>query len=184
MQKKPNWLLIIGLSLGGLCLLGCVAVVALFLFSTSKDQASLDKSSLATGVSAPDFELTALNGGTVRLSGYRGHPVLLSISTTWCPDCRSEAPILENIHKAHPELAVLSVDSGERSMTVQNFVQAFGITYPVLLDTDGKVSNLYQIMYIPTNLFIDKDGIIQAKIVETVTPQLMDKFLPQIGITP
>ncbi len=184
MKQKPNWLLIVGLLLGGLCLVGCVLAGAFVVFFPSYYQSSLDKSSLAVGASAPDFELTALTGETIRLSQFRGQPVLLSMGATWCPDCRTEAPLLEEVHKAHPELIVLMVDSKESPGVIQSFADQFGITHPILLDRDGKVLDLYKVYAIPTDIFIDKDGIIRAKIIETVTPQLLAKYLPEIGINP
>jgi peroxiredoxin len=182
--KKTNWFLIISASLAGLCVLGCLAVGALALLFPSIYQTYLQNSSLAVGDPAPDFELTALTGETVRLSQFRGQPVLLTFSASWCPDCRVEAPLLEDVHKAHPELVILLVDLKESPNAVQAFVDDFGMTHPVLLDRDGSVSEQYQVFAIPTELFIDEDGIIRAKIIERVTPELLAKYLPLIGIQP
>lgn len=184
MKKNPNWLLIAGLSLGGLCLLGCLAVVALAVFFPSIYQNSMENSSLAIGNAAPDFELTALTGETIRLSQFRGQPVLLSLGATWCPDCRTEAPLLQELHRDHPELIVLMVDSKEGSEVVQQFADEFGITHPILLDRDGAVAELYQVFAIPTDLFIDADGIIRAKIIESVTAELLAEKLPLVGVNP
>ena len=76
------------------------------------------------------------------------------------------------------------VDSNESQGFVQDFVGEFGITYPVLLDSDGAISRKYQIFAIPTALFIDSDGIIQAKLIESVTPDLLAEKLPLIGVQP
>jgi len=184
MKKKPNWLVIIGLSIAGLCLLGCVGIGAFALFFPSIYQHTLNNSSLAIGASAPDFELTTLTGETIRLSQFRGQPVLLTIGAAWCPDCRVEAPILEELYKQHPELNIVLVDSKETPDVVQKFVDEFGITHPVVLDKDGSVSQLYQVFAIPTEIFIDKNGIIRAKIIETVTPELLAAKLPLIGVKP
>ncbi|HET9912509.1 MAG TPA: redoxin domain-containing protein [Anaerolineales bacterium] len=184
MKKKPNWLLIAGLSLAGLCLIGCLAAVVISLFFPSFFQAYLENSSLAIGEAAPDFELTALTGETIRLSQFRGQPVLLSIGATWCPDCRKEAPLLQELHKTHPELVILMVDSKEGPDIVQQFADEFGITHPILLDRDGAVMELYQVFAIPTDLFIDAEGIIRAKIIESVTSQLLAEKLPLIGVEP
>ena len=184
MKKKPNWLVIIGLSLGGLCLLSCVAAAGLVLFFPSLYQFGLENSSLSVGQAAPDFELASLTGETIRLSQFQGQPVVLSIGASWCPDCRAEAPIIEELHKNHPELIILLVDSKETADVVQAFVDEFDITHPVLLDKDGAVSELYQIFAIPTDIFIDKDGVIRAKIIESVTPELLAEKLPLIGVNP
>jgi len=151
-------------------------------FSPNIYQYQLENSSLKVGRAAPDFELSSLNGDLVRLSQFKGQPVLLSIGASWCPDCRVEAPILQELHERHPELVVLMVDSKEGLETVRDFSDEFGFTFPVLLDQDGSVSDLYQIFAIPTELFIDADGIIRAKAIESVTHEMLTENLSLIGV--
>lgn len=184
MKKKTNWWVVIGISAAGLCLLGCLGIGLLAVFVPNIYQYALENSSLRVGDTAPDFELPALTGETVRLSQFKGQPVLLSIAASWCPGCRLEAPLLEETHQVHPELVVLLVDMKESADVVQGFVDEFGITHYVLLDIDGGVSEQYQVLAIPTVLFIDADGIIRAKVVESVTPRLLEEYLPRIGVTP
>ena len=184
MNKKKNWLAIIAISLAGICFLACGGISLAIHFAPNIYQSSLDQSSLKVGTPAPDFELTALNGETIRLSHYRGQPVLLTFGATWCPDCRAETPLVQELHVNHPELVIILVDSKESSAAVQKFADEFGITHPILLDTDGATSDTYRIIAIPTELFIDVKGIIRAKIVESVTPKLLAEKLPLIGIEP
>ena len=184
MKKRLNWWVILGLSVGGLCLLSCLAIFGLVFFFPSIYDYALENSSLSIGDPAPDFALTSLTGETIRLSQFQGQPVVLSIGASWCPDCRAEAPLIEDLHQQHPELVILLIDSKETQQVVQSFANEFGITHPVLLDSDGAVSTLYQIFAIPTDIFIDKDGIIRAKIVERVTPELLAEKLPLIGVDP
>jgi peroxiredoxin len=184
MEKKNIRLAIILISIIGACLVGCLGIGLAIRFAPDIYQYSIENSSLKVGDTAPDFELTSLEGETIRLSQFKGRPVLLCLGATWCPDCRKEAPLVEELHRAHPELVVLLVDSNEGPDIVQNFANEFDITHPILLDQDGSVSKLYQIFAIPTGLFIDMDGIIQAKIIEGVTPQLLAEKLPLIGIDP
>ncbi len=160
MKKKTNWLIILGASIVGTCLLGCLGIGLVVRFAPNIYQSMLENSSLKIGDAASDFELTTLTGDALRLNQFRGQPVLLSIGASWCPDCRAEAPLLEEVHQAHPELAVLLVDSKESIDVVQQFADEFDLTHPILLDSDGKVSVQYQIFAIPTELFIDKDGVI------------------------
>jgi peroxiredoxin len=182
MKKKTNWWVILALSASGICLIGCLGIALIIRFAPNIYEYALETSSLEIGEPAPDFELTALTGEVVRLSQFRGQPVLISFGASWCPDCRLEAPLLEAVHKSHPELVVLLVDIKEDSDAVQSFAGDFGITHPILLDRDGKVSEQYQVFAIPTELFLDKEGIIRAKIIEKVTPQLLAEYFPLIGI--
>jgi peroxiredoxin len=175
-------LLILGLSAAGLCVICCLAAGAVYLAFPSLYQFTLNTTALAVGKSAPDFELQALDGSTVHLSDFQGKPVLLTFGATWCPDCRAETPLLEELHHKNSDLVILSVDSKEGADVVQDYVDESGITYPVLLDRDGSVNQLYEVFAIPTVLFIDGDGIIRAKIIEKVTTQVLQEKLPLIGI--
>jgi peroxiredoxin len=184
MNKKKNWWVIVAISLAGICLLTCAGIGLVVRFGPNLYQSTLDQSSMKVGTAAPDFELTGLNGDTIRLSQYRGQPVLLTFGATWCPDCQAETPLLRKLHIDHPELVILLVDSKEKQEVVQNYADESGITHPILLDPDGAISDQYKIFAIPTELFIDGQGIIQAKLIETVTPQLLAEKLPLIGIKP
>jgi peroxiredoxin len=183
-KKNKNVLAIIAISIAGICLLVCAGIGLVVLLAPNIYQFTLDQTSLKVGSPAPDFVLTALDGGTVKLSQYLGQPVLLTFGATWCPDCRVEGPLLQELHIKHPELMIVLVDSKESGEIVQNYAGEFKITHPILLDPEGKTSDLYQITAIPTELFIDTRGIIRAKIIESVTPKLLAEKLPLIGIEP
>jgi len=60
---------------------------------------------------------------------------------------------------------LLTINRGESSSTVKGFMQKRNLSLPVLLDTELVVAQRYNIMGIPTTFFIDKDGIIQEKVI-------------------
>jgi len=62
-------------------------------------------------------------------------------------------------------LMVLAINIGESSAKVEAFMQSHDLSLPVLLDDKQAVAQKYNIRYIPSSFFIDKDGIIQEKIV-------------------
>lgn len=112
-----------------------------------------------------DFELPDLKGRKVRLSDYRGKVVLLNFWTTWCPECRIEMPAFERLHqhfKDHP-FAMLSIDLREPQEVVQKFFQRYQLTFPALLDSDGRVAQSFGIRSIPTSFIIDQSGGIVGK---------------------
>jgi cytochrome c biogenesis protein CcmG, thiol:disulfide interchange protein DsbE len=183
-QKKYNWPLILALSFAGLCFLGCLVLGVVVALAPKFYTMTLENSSLKTGTSAPDFALTRLTGESVHLGDFKGQPVLLTFGATWCPDCRKEVPLLNDLHETHPELVILLVDSKESIELVQAYAAEMQITHPILLDPDGKVSEQYRVFAIPTELFIDANGMIRAKIIEQVTPELLAEYLPLIGINP
>jgi thiol-disulfide isomerase/thioredoxin len=146
-KNKNTWLAVALISTLAICLFGCLGVGLALRFAPNLLQYNLRNSSLKVGEAAPDFELTSLDGGTVSLSQFKGTPVLLSFGATWCPDCRIEAPLLEEVHRSHPELVVLLVDVNEGPDVVRQYMSELGITHPILLDSDGAVMAQYRSMF-------------------------------------
>lgn len=126
------------------------------------------KPPLVEGDEAPDFTLPTLDGGEVTLSDYRGKVVLLNIWATWCEPCREEMPYMENQYKnlEGQDFEILAISQDRRgSEDVQPFVDEFGLTFPILLDPDKDVGELYQTSKFPESFIIDQDGIIVSHVV-------------------
>ena len=122
------------------------------------------------GFLAPDFALDTLDGSRITLSDLRGKIVVVNIWATWCPPCRAETPALEKSYEQYKDsgVVILGVDltSQDSLSDVKAFIQEFSLTYPILLDRDGSVSNtLYQIKGLPSTFFINREGIIRTVVV-------------------
>jgi peroxiredoxin len=115
----------------------------------------------AAAYDAPDFSLPDLDGNTHTLSEYKGKVVFLNLWTTWCPPCRMEMPAMERLyrHLRHRDFVLLAVsaDEGGRD-AVAPFVEELGLTFPVLLDPEGKLSPRYGVTGYPETFVIDRDG--------------------------
>lgn len=118
------------------------------------------------GFLAPDFTLNTLDGSEITLSALRGKIVIINIWTTWCPPCRAETPALQNSYEQYKDagVVILGVDLTNRDTIsdVKNFVREFKLTYPILLDVEGKVAVLYQNTALPSTYFVDREGIIRT----------------------
>ncbi len=118
----------------------------------------------SVGCLAPDFKLVNLNGREVRLSDYRGEPVILNF-WTYCSACKEELPYIQSAYDNRgslaPGLVVLAVNVTQQPDQVEQFVSYYGYTFEFLLDTWATVASDYYIHEIPTTFFIDKNGIIQ-----------------------
>jgi len=117
------------------------------------------------GMPAPNFQLKNLDGQSVSLSDLQGKPVLINFWTTWCSPCVYEMPYLQQVYEEWSDkgLMVLTINIGESSAQVEAFMQSHDLSLPVLLDTKQDAAQAYNIQYIPSTFFIDKDGIIQEK---------------------
>jgi cytochrome c biogenesis protein CcmG, thiol:disulfide interchange protein DsbE len=117
------------------------------------------------GDRAPDFKLLTIDGKETSLSEYRGKIVLLNFWQSSCPACAEETPYIQAVFDTWPgdKLKILAVSVEERPVFVQTFLDSRGLTFPVLLDSDGSVSSTYDISTFPSTFFINADGIIKAK---------------------
>jgi len=125
----------------------------------------------SVGNPAPDFQLSDLDGKTVSLSDFQGKPVLLNFWASWCRPCRVEMPHIQQVNEewADKGLVVLAINTGETPSEVKKFMRDYELSLPVLLDTKRVVTEKYEVWSIPTTIFIDKDGIIQAKVIGAFT---------------
>lgn len=119
------------------------------------------------GEPAPNFQLKNLDGKDIILSNLTGKPALLNFWATWCPPCRGEMPYMQEIYEKWSEkgLVLLAIDIGESPAQVKEFLEANDLSLSIALDTNQIVAQRYNITAIPTTFLIDKDGIIQAKVV-------------------
>ena len=122
------------------------------------------------GTPAPDFTLTAVNGDDCSLSSFRGKIVVINFWATWCPPCRAEMPELAAFYRetaeqsGGPVLLAVNLTAQEKSMeAVKEFVEQENIPFPVCLDRNSSVSDLYNIVSIPTTIIVGADGTILAK---------------------
>jgi peroxiredoxin len=113
---------------------------------------------------APSFQLNDLEGKTVSLGDLRGKPVILNFWATWCRPCVDEMPYLQQVREEWSAKGVmlLAINIDASSSEVSQFLQTHKLSLSVLLGYKADVAGRYNIRYIPTTFFIDKDGIIQA----------------------
>jgi len=138
-------------------------------------------SALREGAEAPDFELTALDGKTVKLSDYRGKKVILNFWATWCPPCKAEMPHMQNFYEENKDkgveiLAVNLTNMDKGVDEVQKFVKEYGLTFTIPLDEEGVAGTTYQAFTIPTSYILDENGVITKKIVGPMDENMMKEL--------
>jgi len=110
---------------------------------------------------APDFKLPDTAGKTITLSNYKNkQQVLILFWTTWCPYCRRELKLLNDMSAQLEKegTQILAVNVEEPGYKVSNFIKNYGLGFKVLLDRDGSVASSYGILGVPTYVLIDKKG--------------------------
>ncbi|MCR8847855.1 redoxin domain-containing protein [Rossellomorea sp. SC111] len=141
------------------------------------------KQGLTKGDTAPDFALTTLDGEEVKLSDYQGKKVILNFWATWCPPCKAEMPHMEQYYEKNAKkenveiLAVNLTSQDDGKKAVQQFVDGYELTFPILLDEKGDLGSEYRAFTIPTTYMIDTKGHIQHKIVGPMNEEMMGKMV-------
>lgn len=112
---------------------------------------------------APDFTVTDWEGDEVKLSDFRGKPVVLNFWASWCPPCKSEMPDFDAAYKTHGGsvqfMMVNCTDgSSETVGTAKAFIESTDYTFPVFFDTSYEASMKYGTSSIPMTFFINADG--------------------------
>jgi len=154
-------------SLRWLGILALTAVVGLWWISSSRvgDRLAVVSDQHVAplpGFVAPDFDLPAVVGPDMTLTELRGKPVVLNFWATWCPPCRAEMPYFEAVSRNYAgQVAVIGIDQGETLEQVITFATSVGVTYPLLLDLDSRISRTYQVHALPTTFFIDRHGVVR-----------------------
>lgn len=147
LKEKVFFLLIIVLSL----MLGACSNV------DSQDLFSLDH--------APNFSLKNLQGENITLSEVlKEKKAVLVFFATWCPSCVREVPRVNEFYTANENnTAIIGIDIRQSKAQAEAFAKERGVLYPIVLDINGQVADVYEIRGIPTLVAIDQDGTILYK---------------------
>jgi peroxiredoxin len=132
---------------------------------------------------APAFTLRSVDGRTLRMSEFRGKPLILDFWATWCAPCRASMPHLNTLQSRYRDRGLvvlgLSVDDAE-PQTVRRYADRLGVTFRIAL-ADEKILDLYgPIRAIPTTFFINRRGDIVRRVVGYIDQETMDSYAKEL----
>jgi len=135
---------------------------------------------LAKGEPTPAFTLAALTGAPVAFpADLAGQVVAVRFWADWCPFCEGEMRTLEPVYRAYRNqgLRLLAINVRQNRETAAAFIAPLGISYEVLLDTDGAVARAYGVSGLPTTFFLDRQGRLAARILGESTPEVFERVI-------
>ena len=139
-----------------------IAVVALALAAGACGHGSSATARAEVGKRAPTFVAPRIVGpGDVRLTDYRGKPVLLNFFASWCEPCRDELPLLQRT-AADGRIAVVAVLFNDSTANARKFLQQIHVTLPAV-DDDGSIARAYRVAFkpgLPMSYLISRDGVV------------------------
>lgn len=130
---------------------------------------------------APDFTLKSRDGKNIRLSELRGEVVMLNFWASWCGPCRQELPHLDALAKRYGRggFTLLGVNVDANPEDAEKLLKEIPVSFPVLLDSSSKVSELYQVDAMPTTVIIDRNGKVRHRH-KAYKPGFEDMYKDQI----
>jgi len=145
-----------------------MALMAVLILPGVADHAawSMGERPPVAGMPAAEFTLADLNGQARNLRDYRGKIVLLNFWATWCKPCTTEMPAMQTTYDRLRDkgFVVLAVNELEDDEKVRAHIREYKHTFPVLMDRENRVANLYGVYGLPVSVFIDEAGVVQAYI--------------------
>lgn len=158
-------------------LLPVIAIIALVIGGLTVLKSQLGKGDshssdsaveIRVGATLPDFSLQQFGGDSIAVSSIPSKVFLINFWATWCEACVVEMPSITKLRNAYKdkgfEVLFINVDE-EPEAVLPKALKQFGIDFPVYLDTDTKLAELFDVHAIPLTVIMDKNR--QILLIET-----------------
>ena len=108
----------------------------------------------------PEFNGLTADGQNVSLASLSGRVLVLNFWATWCLECRPEMAAFERLHREFSVkgLAVVGINAREGTTTIREYAKDLRLTFPLILDSTGKINSGYGVIGMPTTFLIGRDG--------------------------
>lgn len=155
------------------------ALLTIRLLTNDEARALADEVEAGERPAAPDFDLPLLNGkGKLRLSSLEGKAVVINFWASWCEPCEEEAPRLQGAWERWRDrgVVVVGVDAQDFRSDARQFVQRFGITYPIVHDKNGYTLGRYGWEGFPETWFVGRSGrLVGERVQGPVTEEELER---------
>ena len=134
---------------------------------------------LEVGNIAPDFNTMLDTGAEITLSSLHGQIVLINFWATWCGPCRLEMPEFQQQFQRYSDrgFTIVAVNNGETLEDVIGFRGEFGLTFPLAMDEQGEIQDLYGIFSYPSTFVVNREGVIVARHFGSLTSQQISEMI-------
>jgi thiol-disulfide isomerase/thioredoxin len=128
------------------------AIFALSLITSCSSNSSTNRN--WPSVTVQNIDGVDINSSVV----FNNNTTVIALWSTTCIPCRVELPQLQDFAATHPEVDVIAVNLGDVPNSVQQYVQELGLTMPVIIDFEGRVSTALGITSLPSTLVLSPSG--------------------------
>ncbi len=148
-----------------LTLLAVLLTVAAIGFGCGVDVRGVEVGDRVPQYSAPD-----LSGQEVSLDDHLGDVVLINVWATWCGPCRVEMPPIQASYRRYKDrgftVLAVSIDQGPKyEEKVAAFAEEYGLEFPILLDPEGRITEVLRTVGVPETFVLGRDGRIAKRLI-------------------
>ena len=128
---------------------------------------------------APELSLTDLDGSPVSLADFAGQVVLVNNWATWCPPCKAEMPTLQGYYGDYRDqgFMIVAIEAGDSPEAVAEFVDEYGLTFPVWPDLEQKALDAFRNPNLPNSAVIDRNGAVRYVWTGTITRNVLEEYI-------
>lgn len=119
----------------------------------------------------------------ITVGGKQDKPIFVNFWASWCDPCKAEAPDLVKLHEKYKDkllMVSINVTAHDTEEGAKEFVAAYGLTNPVLLDSRGQAFKAYNGIGFPTNVLLDKNGVIRQRYDGIRPPAELEQAIQQV----
>ncbi len=111
------------------------------------------------GKPAPSFKRDAVDGSHIAVAG-DGKVVVVKFVAKYCEPCMKTLPAIEKLHAKHPEIEIIAVSEDEREADARELVKTFGLTFPMVHDSQQVLAARYRVHDLPVTYILDGKGTV------------------------
>jgi cytochrome c biogenesis protein CcmG/thiol:disulfide interchange protein DsbE len=116
----------------------------------------------AGGSALPPLVFDCVGGGSLDLGRAPGVPTVVNLWGSWCPPCREELPLLQELADvAGDRVRVLGVISKDGEPQAASFASDAGIRFPSAFDREGELMAQLGLNALPYTAFLAADGTLE-----------------------
>jgi peroxiredoxin len=109
----------------------------------------------------PDFQRRTLRGETIDTKAMRGRVVVVKFFAKYCEPCKRTLPAMQKLSRDRADVAFVGVAEDERASDVQEVVDSYGLSFPIVHDQGNVLSGRYRVTDMPVTFVADRQGVVR-----------------------
>jgi thiol-disulfide isomerase/thioredoxin len=112
----------------------------------------------STEPTATAFDLPLLSGsGSIASADLQGKPAILNFWASWCVPCKEEMPAFQRVWERYQDrVTIVGVNVQDSAVAAREFAKQVGVTYPLVTDPGGDLSDHLHVVGLPQTFFLDR----------------------------